>query len=91
MEQAEAREDRLRPKPQRGGLARVELASRFTHDLQVLDRRTGFGEQGQRLGLGVERVEGLGLAGCPTTRLGLAREHDGKLGLLVACAALTAG
>ena len=40
--------------------------ARLAHDLQVVDRRAGRGEQRQRLGLGVEGVERRGLAASPS-------------------------
>ena len=52
-----AREHRLRPEPQRARLAGMPGVARLAHHLQIVDRRARRGEQRQRLGLGVERVE----------------------------------
>ena len=46
VEHPEARQHGLGPKPQGGRLAGVELRPRLAHDLQVVDRRPGLGQQG---------------------------------------------
>ena len=84
MEHAEAGEHGLGAQPQSGRLTRVELRPGLSHDLQVVDWRTGLGQQGQGLGLGVEGIEGLGLARCPAAYGALACQHHAQRQALVA-------
>ena len=90
MQHAEAGKDGLGAEPQRRRLAGMELRPRFPQDLEVVDRRAGLGQQRQRLGLGVEGVEGLRLAGRVPARGLFAGEHQREAETLIARAAFPA-
>jgi hypothetical protein len=90
VDHAEARQHLLGPEAQRGRLAGMELAARLAHHLQVVHRRTGLTQQRERLGLGIESVEGLRLAAGPAARGALAGQHHGKAQAFVAAAIIGA-
>ena len=82
MDHAEAGQLHLGSQPQGGRLAGVIDIAGFAHNLQVVDRRTGYAQQFQAGRLGVEGIETLRLAALPATRRALTGEDQHQCRML---------